>query len=339
MAFIIQENKSLKGYNTFGIDAKAARFVELSCCEDYESLVGAKMLRKDSFFVLGGGSNVVFMDDYDGVIVHPENKGIRMIEAHDGFYEIEAEAGEVWDSFVGHCIDNGWYGLETMAGIPGCVGAAPVQNVGAYGNEAKDFVTKVHYYDVTTGEDHWIDNGECRFEYRNSVFKGDLRGRCLIDRVRFRLHDTFVPNLTYKALTEALSRQGLTNPTAREVAETVRRVRDSKLPNPKQIGSAGSFFKNPVVSAAEYERLAEAFPGIVAHAVGNGFKLAAGWMIENCGWKGCDRGNVGVYEKQALVLVNRGGCSGREVRELADEIIADVEARFGVRLECEAIFI
>ena len=339
MSLNIQENKSLKGYNTFGIDVRAARFVELSCREDYESLIDSRILQEGSFFVLGGGSNVVFTDDYKGVIVHPENKGIRLLDCHDGICEIEAEAGEVWDTFVEHCIDNGWYGLENMAGIPGCVGAAPVQNVGAYGNEAKDFVTEVHYYDVATGEERWIDNSECRFEYRNSVFKGDLRGRCLVDRVRFRLHDIFVPNLTYKALTEALDRQGLTDPTASQVAATVRGVRDAKLPNPKQIGSAGSFFKNPVVSVAEYERVAAAFPGIVAHAVDNGYKLAAGWMIENCGWKGRDKGNVGVYEKQALVLVNRGGCSGRDVRELADEIIADVEKRFGVRLECEAIFI
>ncbi len=336
----IKENFKLLNYNTFGIDAVAAHYVQLDSAGDYAALVRSGLLQRHPFFVLGGGSNVVLPDRYEGTVVHPANKGIRLIDRQNGICLVEAEAGEVWADFVDRCISNGWFGLENLAGIPGTVGAAPVQNVGAYGKEAKDVIERTHIVDIESGEERWVTAEECQFGYRWSRFKGDWRNRFLIDRVVFRLSDTFVPDLGYKALATALADRGLQQPTARQLADTVTAVRDSKLPNPKEIGSAGSFFKNPIVSAADYERIKADCPDVVAYATADGgYKLAAGWMIEHCGWKGRSLGPVGVYEKQALVLVNRGGCNGGDVRRLADTIIADVEARFGVKLECEAIFV
>lgn len=336
----IEKDFSLLKYNTFGIDATAARFVELASREDYARLTESGILKDSPFFILGGGSNVVFADRYEGLVVHPANKGIRLLERREGQCLVEAEAGEVWVDFVDHCIGQGWYGLENLAAIPGCVGAAPVQNVGAYGKEAKDVVARVHCFDIENGDERWIEADECQFGYRWSRFKGEWKNRFLIDRVVFRLDERFAPDLTYKALVAALESRGLANPTARQLADTVAAVRDSKLPNPSTVGSAGSFFKNPVVTEPFFESIKKEYPDIVAFpAADGGVKLAAGWMIERCGWKGRTIGNVGVYEKQALVLVNRGGCSGDEVRQMADAIVADVESRFGVRLQCEAIFV
>lgn len=336
----IRTDYPLLTLNTFGINAVASRFVSLASSDDFKKLIESGLLRREPFFVLGGGSNVVFCDDYKGVIVHPVNKGIRLLSKSTGCVYVEAEAGEVWSDFVDYCIDNQWFGLENLAGIPGCVGASPVQNVGAYGKEAKDFIDRVHLFDIQTGEQLWMDASQCGFGYRWSVFKGEMKNRFLIDKVVFRLSTEFCPDLQYKALSSALSERGIDSPTARQLADTVKQVRDSKLPDPKKIGSAGSFFKNPVVSRAKAESLLEDNPDMVVFPVGDAeCKLAAGWLIEHCGWKGRTIGNVGVYEKQALVLVNRGGCSGAEVKALSDAIINDVESIYGVRLECEAIFV
>ena len=271
----IKENFKLLNYNTFGIDAVAARYVQLDSAGDYAALVRSGLLQRHPFFVLGGGSNVVLPDRYEGTVVHPANKGIRLIDRQNGVCLVEAEAGEVWADFVDRCISNGWFGLENMAGIPGTVGAAPVQNVGAYGKEAKDVIERTHIVDIESGEERWVTAEECQFGYRWSRFKGDWRNRFLIDRVVFRLSDTFVPDLGYKALATALADRGLQQPTARQLADTVTAVRDSKLPNPKEIGSAGSFFKNPVVDSADYERIKADCPDVVAYATADGgYKLA-----------------------------------------------------------------
>ena len=331
---------SLLNYNTFGINSIADRFIQLDKPADYAAVIASGLLGKAPFFILGGGSNVVLPDRYKGTVVHPANKGISLLERRDGYCLVEAGAGEVWADFVEYCISQGWYGLENLAGIPGTVGAAPVQNVGAYGKEAKDAVWRVHCFDIHSGEERWIDAAECQFGYRWSRFKGEWAGRYLIDRVVFRLNGEFVPDLTYKALASALSERGIAEPTALQVAETVKQVRDSKLPDSKQTGSAGSFFKNPIVGAGDYERLKSKYPNIVAFAVDKSrYKLAAGWLIEQCGWKGRALGRAAVYGKQALVLVNQGGCTGEDVRRLADAIVSDVEKRFGVSLECEAIIL
>lgn len=336
---MIKENVSLKPYNTFGLDVVAKRFVELHDIGEFEAIVSSGEL-KTPFFVLGGGSNVVFCSDNDMLIVHPVNKGISLQDEDDNCVYVEAQAGEVWDGFVDHCILNGWYGLENLAGIPGTVGASPVQNVGAYGKEAKDVVERVHCFDTVTGEQMWLSNEECRFGYRDSVFKHDLSGRCLVDRVLFRLSRSFVPDIGYKALSDALSGVPLEELTATLFAATVRSVRDSKLPNPKNLGSAGSFFKNPVVSESVYQEIKTLYPELVAFNLGDGtYKLSAGWMIDSCGLKGQAFSGVGVYEKQALVLVNRGATSGEDVRRCANAVADAVYAKFHVNLTPEAIFI
>ncbi|MBQ6956004.1 MAG: UDP-N-acetylmuramate dehydrogenase [Bacteroidales bacterium] len=327
----------MKQYNTFGIDAIAERLCMLEERDDFRLAALSEELGNSPFFILGGGSNVVFPERYRGTVLHPVNKGIELVGQRDGSYIVEAAAGEVWADFVDHCIAHGWYGVENLAGIPGCVGAAPVQNVGAYGMEAKDVIDAVHCFEIGTGNDCWISNDDCRYAYRWSRFKGEWQGRYLIDRVRFCLNEVFAPDLSYKALSSAV--EGIRELDARRLADAVVSIRDSKLPNPKEIGSAGSFFKNPVVGGDKFQRLKERHPEMVAYPVEGGYKLAAGWLIEQSGWKGRTIGRVGVYEKQALVLVNRGGATGRDVKSLAEMIINDVEQRFGVHLEPEAIII
>lgn len=331
----IRSEFSLKGYNTFGIDSVALRVVMLDEEDDFRM---AATTAETPFLILGGGSNMVLPDRYEGTVYHPENKGICAVGSHDDHVFVEAAAGEVWADFVDYCISQGWYGVENLAGIPGTVGAAPVQNVGAYGMEAKDVVEAVHCFEIGSGDSCWIAHEDCQFAYRWSRFKGEWNGRYLIDKVRFRLNTIFSPNLTYKALATAVS--SVEELTARRIADTVVAIRDGKLPNPKEIGSAGSFFKNPIVDAETYGRLINQWPDMVAFAVEDGrYKLAAGWLIERCGWKGKTLGRAGVYEKQALVLVNRGGATGAGVVALAEKIVADVKDKFGVEIEPEAIII
>lgn len=332
---------SLKTYNTFGINSIASNVVMPETSADFRDTAKSATA---PFFILGGGSNVVLPDRYEGTIIHPINKGIYKIDERgdqgclDGRVMVEAAAGEVWANFVDYCIAQGWYGLENLAGIPGTVGASPVQNVGAYGAEAKDVIDSVHCYEIGTGNELWIAHDDCQFAYRWSRFKGEWKDCYIIDRVRFRLRETFTPNLSYKALSSAVDDNK--NMTARQLADIVVSIRDSKLPNPMEIGSAGSFFKNPVVDSDTFHRLKEQYPEIVAFAVDNGgFKLAAGWLIDQCGWKGGSLGKAGVYEKQALVLVNRGGATSSDIIALSQQIISDVKAKFSITIEPEAIIL
>ena len=325
--------------NTFGIAATADRYQVASQEEELRSLLADPALVGKPCLILGGGSNMVFTRHFPGTIIHLENKGIRLMEAQGDDLFIEAAAGEVWDDFVRHCISQGWHGVENLVAIPGTVGAAPVQNVGAYGIEAKDVIHSVRAYELGTGVERVFSNAECRYGYRDSIFKHELKGRYVVGSVVFRLHRTFAPDIRYKALSDALSAAGITNPTPLQLADTIAEVRWSKLPRPEEQGSAGSFFKNPIVSAEHYERLKAEYPDMVAYPVPDGYKLAAGWLIERAGWKGRSLGRCGVYEKQALVLVNRGGCTGADVIALADAITADIQTRFGVTLEKEAIII
>ena len=328
-------------YNTFAIPATADSYLAVSDKQELLEIIKNGTLVKAPFFILGGGSNIVFTGHYHGTILHPENKGIHHVEKDPatGDLLVEAAAGENWDGFVQHCIAQGWHGTENLAAIPGTVGAAPVQNVGAYGIEAKDLVHTVLTIDLATGQERTFTNEECCFGYRNSIFKETLKGKYLVWSVTFRLHSTFKPDLHYKALSDALTAEGIDKPTARQLADTIAKVRWSKLPRPEETGSAGSFFKNPIVTTQHYERLKADYPDIVAYPTADGYKLAAGWLIEHAGWKGRSMGHCGVYEKQALVLVNRGGCTGSEVVTLANAITEDIKNQFGVTLEKEAIII
>ena len=336
--------------NTFGIESGAKRFVVVHSEEELREFVGRYNLSggatsEEPLLIVGAGSNMVFTRDYPGTVLHMANKGIRLLEDYGQGTDsartvfVEAAAGEVWDDFVRHCIAQGWYGAENLVAIPGTVGAAPVQNVGAYGKEAKDIIHQVHTVDTVTGETRDFSNEECRFGYRNSFFKSEEGKRYVVVSVVFRLQRDFTPDLSYKALREAVASRGLSSPTPEQLADLIAEVRWSKLPRPEETGSAGSFFKNPVVPVSQYEALKVQYPDLVAFAVGDGYKLAAGWLIERAGWKGRTLGRCGVYEKQALVLVNRGGCTGAEVVLLADSIIADVKEKFGVTLVPEAIIV
>ena len=333
--------------NTFCLPATADRYLEVHTIEDLRAILPHSGLDPESqLLIVGAGSNMVFTRHFPGTVLHMANRGIRQVASHGDDLLVEAAAGEVWDDFVRHCIAQGWYGAENLVAIPGTVGAAPVQNVGAYGIEAKDIIHEVHTVELATGLDRTFSNAECRFGYRDSIFKHEATSESsartpgyIVTSVVFRLSRTFAPNLGYRAIAEALTAAGLPSPTPVQLADTIAALRWSKLPHPEETGSAGSFFKNPVVPAEQYDTLRAQHPDIVAFPVADGYKLAAGWLIEHAGWKGRSLGHAGVYEKQALVLVNRGGCTGDEVVALADAIIADVRAKYGVTLTPEAIIV
>ena len=327
--------------NTFGIPATADRYLEIRDEAELRSLLAGGTLSHAPLLLLGGGSNMVFAHHFPGTILHLENKGIRLLEqpSDDEDLFVEAAAGEAWDDFVHYCVAHEWHGMENLTAIPGTVGASPVQNVGAYGVEAKDIIHSVRTFEVATGKECIFLNEECRFAYRDSIFKGEFKDQYIVWSVTFRLHRTFLPDVRYKALADTLAAQGITHPTAAQLCEAIAKLRWSKLPRPEEKGSAGSFFKNPVVGEAQYRELIAQYPDMVAYPVEGGYKLAAGWLIEHAGWKGRALGRCGVYERQALVLVNLGGCTGQEVIALAEAVTADVQKLFGVTLQKEAIII
>ena len=326
--------------NTFGLPATAERYIEIHEVDELHDILNSQFsILNSQLLIVGAGSNMVFTRHFPGTVLHMANRGIRLVKEHGDDLLVEAAAGEVWDDFVRHCIAQGWHGAENLVAIPGTVGAAPVQNVGAYGVEAKDIIHEVHTVELATGHERTFTNAECHFGYRDSIFKHEAAGQFIVTSVVFRLSRTFAPNLGYRAIAEALTAAGLPSPTPVQLADSIATLRWSKLPRPEETGSAGSFFKNPVVPAEQYEALRTQHPDIVAFPVADGYKLAAGWLIEHAGWKGRSLGRAGVYEKQALVLVNRGGCSGDEVVALSDAIIADVRAKYGVTLTPEAIII
>ncbi len=323
------ENISLKEYNTFGIDVKARRMVVLEPGDEVPPLDGEVL-------VLGGGSNMVFTKDYDGTVVTLSNTfHLSPLTSH----LVTAWAGIVMDDLIQWTLDNGLYGMENLSAIPGTVGASAVQNVGAYGVEAKDFIESVEAYDLQERRHCSFSNADCQFAYRDSYFKHHPN-RYLILRVTYRLSREFVPNLGYKAL------EGLPHDTAQQLREAITEVRWQKLPRPEEHGSAGSFFKNPVVDEATYRRLREQYPDMPeAHSVTQPlsysvtYKLSAGWLIDRAGWKGRVQCRAGVWPKNALVLYNADGCTGDDVRALAKAIQQDVKQKFGVALDPEAIII
>ena len=317
------ENISLKPYNTFGIDVKARQLVVLEPGDNVPPLEGEVL-------VIGAGSNMVFTKDYEGtVITLSKTFHLSPFTSH----LVTAWGGMVMDDLIQWTLDHGLYGLENLSAIPGTVGASAVQNVGAYGAEAKDFIDSVEAYDFEEHRPCIFSNADCRFAYRDSLFKHHL-GRYLILRVTYRLSNTFTPNLSYKAL------ENLPHDTAQLLREAIIDLRWSKLPRPEEHGSAGSFFKNPVVDETIYHRLKAEYPDMPdAHSTDGGYKLSAGWLIDKAGWKGRTQGRAGVWPKNALVLYNADGCTGDEVRALAATIQQDVKQKFGVTLDPEAIII
>ena len=350
---IVEHNVPLQAYNSFGIVAKARELVRVRTPEDLSALLADPARAAAPMFVLGGGSNIVLTGDVKAIVLKVEVMGRRVVDDGPRAIVVEAGAGENWHDFVTWTLDQGLPGLENLALIPGSVGATPVQNVGAYGVELQDRFESLDAIDLHTGRIFTLDAAQCAFGYRDSVFKhvappaGEdgaagfgLAGRALILRVRFRLPKPWRPELTYLDLQRRMAETGVTQPTARQVYDWVCAIRAAKLPDPRVIGNAGSFFKNPTVTPEQCQDIIAREPNIVHYPMPDGsVKLAAGWLIDACGWKGKSVGQAGVYEKQALVLVNRGGATGGEVVTLARAIQTSVYERFGIRLEPEPVVV
>lgn len=329
-----RRNYSLKSNNTFGIDATAKEFVEYDSVQELMDIIpefqGHKVLH------IGGGSNLLFTGDFDGIVLHSNIKGIDVIEEKSDYVELRVGAAEVWDEFVEYAVNKGWSGVENLSLIPGEVGAAAVQNIGAYGTEVKDVITDVEAIDLTTAESKTFKNAECQYAYRKSVFKTSMRGKYAVTYVRVRLSKIFVPNISYGNIAHALSAAEVTPKTVRQA---IIDIRNAKLPNPKVMGNAGSFFVNPVVSNVKFEQLRSSYPDMPFYKVEGGVKIPAGWLIEQAGWKGRALGRAAIHDKQALVIVNLGGAEADEIVRLSDVVRADVERKFGVSICPEVNFI
>ncbi len=336
----IERGVSLKPYNSFGLPAVAHTLVRIGNDADVRRVVDHPQLGTAPKFVLGGGSNIILTKDMPQVVLKVEVRGIRLVEERADAWIVEAGAGEPWPEFVAHTLAQGWAGLENLALIPGTVGASPVQNVGAYGVELKDRFESLDAVDLVTGRTQTLFADTCAFGYRHSVFKEVLANRTVITRVRFRLPKPWQPVLGYLDLERRMAETGIRSPSAQQVFDWVCAIRRAKLPDPAVIGNAGSFFKNPVVTVEQCRDIIGRDPEIVHYPLPDGsVKLAAGWMIDACGWKGKHVGQAGVYQKQALVLVNRGGAIGSEVMLLAVAIQESVYGRFGIRLEPEPLVV
>ncbi|WP_137891336.1 UDP-N-acetylmuramate dehydrogenase [Ramlibacter sp. 2FC] len=343
-----ERNVPLQACNSFGIVAKARTLVRVREAADLQAVLADPLLGPAPKFVLGGGSNIVLTGDVKSLVLKVEVPGRRLVEETPRAWVVEAGAGENWHDFVTWTLDQGWPGLENLALIPGTVGASPVQNIGAYGVELQDRFESLDAIDLTTGQLFTLDAAQCGFGYRDSVFKHassapyglGLAGRALILRVRFALPKPWKPVLGYLDLERKMHESGIDAPDARQIYDWVCAVRRAKLPDPRQIGNAGSFFKNPTVTLEQCADIIGRDPHVVHYPMPDGsVKLAAGWLIDACGWKGKTMGHAGVYEKQALVLVNRGGATGGEVVTLARAIQTSVYERFGIRLEPEPVVV
>jgi UDP-N-acetylmuramate dehydrogenase len=330
----VQQNVSLKQYNTFGIDVAASQFATFSDLEELKELANASSASRQ--LILGGGSNMLFTGDFTGWVLKNDIKGVKVVNETEEFVYVQAGAGENWHQLVQHCVNQGWAGLENLSLIPGNVGASPMQNIGAYGVEVKDLIQEVQAWHI--GEQQLVSftNEACEFGYRESVFKHKYKNQFVILQVTYRLRKHPVFHTSYGAIQKELELMGVQELSIRAVAEAVIRIRSSKLPDPSKLGNAGSFFKNPSVIKEKMEQLKVDFPTIPAYENADGsWKLAAGWLIEQCGWKGFRSGDAGCHAQQALVLVNYGGATGKEIFQLSEEILQSVVEKFGVLLERE----
>jgi UDP-N-acetylmuramate dehydrogenase len=333
----LRQDVDLLNLHTFATPARAEYLTEISSTEDASEVAAHLKTHPTETLVLGGGSNVLFRKNVDGLVILNRIKGIEQVGETDSHYLVAVGAGENWHSFVEHCIGQQWCGVENLALIPGNVGASPMQNIGAYGVELESVFDHLEAVELTTGEVHQFSKDDCRFGYRESIFKkAPHKGRYIITKVIFRLRKQPDLNTSYGAIEQELERMGVSELNIRSVADAVIRIRQSKLPDPKKIGNAGSFFKNPVIDETHFQRFHAAHPDAPNYPAGEGmYKLAAGWLIDQAGWKGHREGPIGVHDRQALVLVNHGGGKGGDVYALSQRILEDVEVKFGVTLERE----
>lgn len=321
---------NLKEHNTFGIDVKCRRFIEFESVDELLQIVNSLTDADKPLLVLGGGSNMLFTADYEGTVLHSAIKGHVAVQTDEGIM-LRCGSGEVWDDIVSLCVSNRMYGAENLSLIPGDVGASAVQNIGAYGAEAKDIILKVEAVDLQTGKMCEFTNEECEYAYRKSKFKGEWRNRFVITYVTYQLSEVFCPCLDYGNIRAELEKRNIKVPTAEQLRNVIIDIRNEKLPEPKVEGNAGSFFMNPVVPKAKYEELVARFGNVPHYSVDdNNEKIPAGWMIDQCGWKGKSLGKAGVHSRQALVLVNRGGAEGKDIVALCDAIKRDVKDKFGI---------
>lgn len=332
----ILENVSLKNKNTFAIDSRTKYLSEILNEYQMLSLMETDAFQNSKRYVLGLGSNTLFVDDYDGFVVHLSNQGIRIIENNRNFVLLDVEAGVEWHKFVQISLSNKYYGLENLALIPGTVGGAIVQNIGAYGSEVKEFVHEIRGIEIETGQFLDLTNNDCKFGYRSSIFKTEWKGKFIVTSAKFKLNKKPKVNLSYPELKNLVQRFPFVKPDPRYVFEQVVRIRSSKLPDITKYPNAGSFFKNPIVDKGKLEEIKQKFNDIQFFELENNkFKIPAGWLIEKAGWKGKRIGNVGTYEKHALVIINFGVQKGREILEFAKVIQNDVFEKFGIMLEFE----
>lgn len=329
----IIDNCPLKERHTFGMDVKADRLIEFANEDELKSaLTGAV---KPLLF-MGGGSNLLFLNNYSGTVLHSVIDNINIVAEDDNSVSVRVGSGVVWDDFVAYCVEKGWWGVENLSLIPGEVGASAVQNIGAYGVEVKDVLQSIEAISVDDLSKRIFTNAECNYAYRDSIFKKSLKGKYVITYVTYRLSKRANPNIGYGALKSVLAE----NPSLKEIRDAIIAVRNSKLPDPKVYGNAGSFFMNPVIPMEQFVELQSRYPEIPSYPASEGYiKVPAGWLIEKSGWKGKSLGNAAVYEKQALVLINRGGATGMEIKHLADTIIEDIKEIFGITLHAEVNYI
>ncbi len=332
---MFRSNISLKPFNTFGIDVNANRFATFSSVEELKSLLSQRE-SNEPLLILGGGSNVLLTKSFEGLVLKNEIKGFELVSENSVEVVVESGAGEVWHQLVMNCIENGYAGLENLSLIPGSVGASPMQNIGAYGVEIKDVFEYLDAYEISTGKIKRFSKEDCAFGYRESVFKNIYKDQFVICKVAFRLSKNPKINTSYGAIESELQKMGISEPTIRDVSKAVISIRQSKLPDPNVLGNAGSFFKNPVVDESLVEKIKATYADVPNYPAESGKrKLAAGWLIETAGWKGKIMDTCGVHKLQALVLVNYGGSTGKQVYDLSSQIIDDVYHKFGVRLERE----
>lgn len=326
-------NISLKPITTFGIDVKTKELIEFENTSQLSEIDFSFYPKK---LILGGGSNLLFLDDYNGTIFQNKIKGIEITNKTETSITLKVGAGEPWHEFVLFCVENKYCGIENLSLIPGTVGAAPIQNIGAYGVEVKDVISKVDVYDTVNEQTNTFTNEECKFEYRDSIFKSIYKNRYIITYVHFTLSLTAKISSNYGAISEVLAQQKIDTPNIKDISNAVISIRKSKLPDPKELGNAGSFFKNPVVSIEIFQKIKTKYPSVPSFPINeNHVKIPAGWLIETLGWKGKKSGNCGVHHLQSLVLVNYGEATGTEIFDLSEKIIQDVLSNFNILLERE----
>ncbi len=332
----IRENYSLKKLNTFGIDASAEYYTEVFSVADLQELLSEKKFESIPNLILGGGSNILFTKNFAGLVIKNNLNGISLIKEDANYFYVKAQSGEVWHNFVMYCIANNYAGVENLSLIPGNVGASPMQNIGAYGVEIKDVFYELEALNIKKNTVETFNYSNCKFGYRESVFKSELKNKYIILSVSFKLYKTPIFNTSYGAIEKELEAMKVSDISIAAISKAVCNIRNSKLPNPTEIGNAGSFFKNPEIEKGQYILLKEKYPALVAYLLENkNYKLAAGWLIEQCGWKGKKVGDAGVHKNQALVLVNYGKAKGDEIYALSQQILDSVKEKFGIALERE----